>query len=93
MALAQDEDSEVKVLGVSLDRDPLTLGMFLDKYPLGYEVTWDGGGIAADLGINSVPFTVAIDSQGTVVDVHRGYITEVQLQDLVEKLEDSQASK
>jgi cytochrome c biogenesis protein CcmG, thiol:disulfide interchange protein DsbE len=82
--LAQDNGDSVSVIGVSVDESPQTVRKFLKRKALPYTLAWDGGGIAADLGINAIPVTIALDARGRVAAVHRGYASASDLQDLLQ---------
>ena len=68
-----DNEGEVTVVGVAVDASPEAVRTFLEHNELPYTLAWDSEGIAADLGFNSIPATVAVAADGTVVDIHRGY--------------------
>jgi thiol-disulfide isomerase/thioredoxin len=80
--LAEEAGDSLRVVGVSLDRDPGQLHEFVKQAMLDFEVTWDGGGIARDLGITTIPFTLAIDAEGNLVGGHRGLATKDQFIEL-----------
>jgi len=75
---------EVTVLGVSVDQHPDYVRAFLEHNPLPYLLAWDGGNIAGDLGFNSIPVTLAIDAEGNLAGVHRGYASQRDLEELIE---------
>ncbi len=80
--LAVEAGDSLSVVGVSIDKDPAQLRKFLEKAELEFDVTWDGGGIARDLGIRAVPLTLAIDAEGNLVGGHQGYATKEQFIEL-----------
>jgi len=80
--LAEEAGDSLAVVGVSLDQDPAQLQKFLKQAKLNFDVTWDGGGIARDLGIRAVPLTLAIDAEGNLVGGHQGYATKEQFIEL-----------
>lgn len=82
--LAEQAGDDLTVIGVSIDRDPDQLRDFVKQTMLKYDITWDGGGIARDLGINAIPLTIAVDADGNVVGGHQGYATEEQFRKLAE---------
>lgn len=75
---------EVNILGVSVDQHPEYVKKFLDKNELPYLLAWDSEGIAADLGFNSIPVTVSVNTDGNVAAVHQGYASADDLAELVE---------
>ncbi len=79
---------EVNILGVSVDQHPEFVKKFLDKNDLPYMLAWDSEGIAADLGFRSIPVTVAVDADGNVASVHKGYASTEDLAELVERAQD-----
>lgn len=81
--LAKEHGDSISVVGVSVDESAQTVRKFLKRQELPYTLAWDGGGIAADLGINSIPVTIALDAQGNVAAVHRGYASPQMLNDLL----------
>ncbi len=81
--LAQDNADSVNVIGVSVDESAQTVRKFLKRKALPYTLAWDGGGIASDLGINSIPVTIALDAKGNVAAIHHGYASADDLQDLL----------
>jgi len=74
---------DVTILGISVDQDPEIVRSFLDYKPLPYLLAWDSAGIAKDLGIQTIPFTIAVDAEGKVAGVHRGYATDEDLAELM----------
>jgi peroxiredoxin len=76
---------EVALLGISVDEDPDYVRGFLERNQLPYTLAWDSDGIATDLGIRSIPVTLAIDSAGKLAGVHRGYADADDLKRLVKK--------
>jgi thiol-disulfide isomerase/thioredoxin len=82
--LHEEYGDEVTVLGVSVDQHPDYVRAFLQDNPLPYLLAWDSGDIAGDLGFNSIPVTLAIDAEGNLAGVHRGYASQRDLKELIE---------
>jgi len=83
--LAEEQGDAVALLGISVDDDPDYVRTFLARNPLPYTLAWDSDGIATDLGIRSIPVTLAVDAAGKLAGIHRGYASEDDLKRLVEK--------
>ena len=81
----EEHGEEVTFLGISVDQDPEIIRRFLDYKPLPYMLAWDSAGIARDLGIQTIPFTIAVDAEGKVAGVHRGYASTEDLEELMGK--------
>ncbi|MBN2080880.1 TlpA family protein disulfide reductase [bacterium] len=82
--LHEEYGDEVTVLGVSVDQHPDYVRAFLEHNPLPYLLAWDSEDIAGDLGFNSIPVTLAIDAEGNLAGVHRGYASQRDLEELIE---------
>lgn len=89
--LHEELGDEVALLGVSVDDDPARVRGFLKDHPLPYTQVWDSDGIALDLGLTSIPVTLAVDADGNLAAVHRGYADEDELKQLVERAQRSVA--
>jgi len=85
----EDGEGEVTVVGVSVDTSPEAVRAFLEHNELPYALAWDSEGIAADLGFSSIPATVAVAADGTVVDIHRGYASVEDLEALLDAAGDT----
>jgi len=83
--LHEELGDEVALLGVSVDDSPAQVRGFLEDHPLPYTLAWDSDGIATDLGISSIPLTLAVDADGKLAGIHRGYADADDLKTLVAK--------
>jgi cytochrome c biogenesis protein CcmG/thiol:disulfide interchange protein DsbE len=62
------------VLGVGVDEDPREGRGFLARTRPRFETAWDGKGkVAARFGVASLPTTVLLDRDGTIVYRHQGF--------------------
>lgn len=76
--------AEINIVGISIDQDPDQVRGFLKHEPLPYLLAWDSAGIADDLDIRMIPFTIAVDSNGRVAQVHHGYAEPADIAELIE---------
>jgi thiol-disulfide isomerase/thioredoxin len=83
--LHEEQGDAVALIGISVDDDPDYVRGFLERNPLPYTLAWDSDGIATDLGIRSIPVTLAVDAAGRLAGIHRGYASADDLERLVEK--------
>jgi cytochrome c biogenesis protein CcmG, thiol:disulfide interchange protein DsbE len=81
--LAREQGADLHVVGVSVDASAKDVRKFLKRKQLDYTLAWDSGDIASDLGITSIPVTIAVDAKGRVAAVHHGYASAAQLRELL----------
>ena len=82
--LSKLQGEAVRVIGVSVDASPQDVRRFIKRQELPYTLAWDSEGIAARLGFDSIPVTVALDASGRVAAVHHGYASKDDLQELLQ---------
>jgi peroxiredoxin len=68
----------LQILGLSVDEDgERAVKTFTDEFRVNYPLAMAGDATTADFGIRSVPVMYLIDKKGTVVEVYRGYTSEM----------------
>ena len=79
----KNSSDDVVFLAINLyssERDPAGLSDFIIDEGLMFPVLYDvHGTVAADYGIESIPTTVIISSEGLISDVKKGAVTETWL--------------
>lgn len=65
-------DDEVRVLPISLDRDPGAVGPFLQNIQEQFPVYWDPGSLAQEYAIAAIPSTVIVDKKGRIAWRRKG---------------------
>lgn len=68
----------LQILGLSMDEDgERAIKTFTDEFRVNYPIAVAGDSTTVDFGIRSVPVMYLIDKKGTVVEVYRGYTSEM----------------
>jgi len=68
-------DTDVVVLGLSIDDNEKAARSFLSMFPVTYPMILDAGGgtVADDWGVSSIPATIVLDKDGVVRKRHLGF--------------------
>lgn len=68
-------DTDVVILGLSIDDNEKAARSFLSLFPVTYPMILDAGGgtVADDWGVSSIPATIVLDKDGVVRKRHLGY--------------------
>jgi peroxiredoxin len=78
-------DKGVVILGVSVDDDLDALKYFHEETPMDYPVLFDSKNVSNDFGVYTVPTTIVIGRDGTILERHMGYAPDV-LDELVQEI-------
>jgi len=90
----QQQHADVKVLGVSVDKDKslAALSAFARRHKMLYTVLHDTSGEAAsEFGVSTLPTTFVLNASGEIVDYRVGVVTTKTLQKMVQKARDTQS--
>jgi peroxiredoxin len=68
----------LQILGLSVDEDgERIVKTFTDEFRVSYPLALAGETTTADFGVRSVPIMFLIDKKGKIVEIYRGYTTEI----------------
>ncbi len=85
---AEHANSNLVILGISIDEDRKLLEDFMEDNEILYTVLYDDNGIFENYGVYTVPTALVIDVQGNVVEHHLGYAPGI-FEQLLEGVEGS----
>ncbi|WP_273129111.1 thiol-disulfide oxidoreductase ResA [Bacillus weihaiensis] len=81
------KDQGVEVLAVNIAESDLAVSTFVNKYDLSFPVVLDKQSqVFKAYGVGKLPATYLIDSDGKVVDVITGTLTERMIQEYMEQI-------
>ncbi len=70
----------LQILGLSVDEDgERVVKTFTDEFRVNYPIALAGDSTTGDFGVRSVPIMYLIDKKGKVIEVYRGYSSEMSL--------------
>ncbi|WP_027186266.1 TlpA family protein disulfide reductase [Desulfovibrio inopinatus] len=78
-------ESELLIVGVSIDESRPMYEAFLQRTPFNYPVYLAGPGTAGAFGVNVVPKMLVYNKQGEQIVSHNGFMGAEDLEDVVEK--------
>ncbi len=68
----------LQILGLSVDEDgERVIRTFTGEFQVNYPLALAGDSATADFGVRSVPIMYLIDKKGTVIEIYRGYSSEI----------------
>ena len=68
----------LQVLGLSVDEDgERVVKAFTDEFRVSYPLALAGDSTTVDFGIRSVPIMYLVDKKGIIVEIYRGYTSEM----------------
>lgn len=68
----------LQILGLSVDEDGgRMVKAFSDELRINYPVTVTGDQVTVDFGVRSVPIMFLINKKGEIVEIYRGYTTDM----------------
>ena len=79
-------ESELNVVGISVDYDVRPVENFLKKQDVNFPVVIDDGSIASMIAVPSIPRTVIYNRKSEKVLDHTGFISEENYRHVVERL-------
>lgn len=85
---AEHANSNLVIIGISIDEDRKLLEDFMEDNEILYTVLYDDNGIFENYGVYTVPTALVIDVQGNVVEHHLGYAPGI-FEQLLEGVEGS----
>ena len=80
-------ESELTVIGVSLDYNLRSAQNFVDRKDVNFPVYLDGGDISSTFGVQSIPRTMVFNRAGEKVLDHVGYIEAESFRHIVERVQ------
>ncbi|GAB1409445.1 hypothetical protein MASR1M90_05990 [Desulfovibrionales bacterium] len=83
---AEVPESELQVVGVSLDTSAQAVANFVQQYSINFPVFMDAGDVAKTFGVKSIPRTFIFSRSGEKVLDHLGTISAESFRHVVEKV-------
>lgn len=79
-------ESEIFIMGISLDTDYGQLRKFLQKNPVNYTVYHADAQVGSIFQVNTIPKMLVYDRQGSLVVNHAGFLAPEQLKHVLDDL-------
>ena len=68
----------LQILGLSVDEDgERVIRTFTGEFQVNYPLALAGDSATANFGVRSVPIMYLIDKKGTIIEIYRGYSSEI----------------
>lgn len=79
-------ESEVTLIGVSVDKTPKALYNFLDGMGINYPIYLAENKFEEAVGVTAVPLLLIYDKRGELVTTHEGYVEKEDLIEAIKKI-------
>lgn len=80
------QDQGIEIVAISLDSTELVIDRFMDKYGLTFPVLHDKGQVRDLYGIQPIPSSIFINSDGEIVEIVEGALSLERLEGYFEKI-------
>ncbi|MDL2216760.1 TlpA family protein disulfide reductase [Desulfovibrio sp. OttesenSCG-928-M14] len=79
-------EGQVKLLGVSVDKEPKALAAYMKELHINYPVKLAKGDFIQRVGVTAVPQLLIYNKQGELVINHRGLVDEADLKSAITEI-------
>ncbi|MDL2207955.1 TlpA family protein disulfide reductase, partial [Desulfovibrio sp. OttesenSCG-928-M16] len=79
-------EDQVKLLGVSVDKEPKALAAYMKELHINYPVKLAKGDFIQRVGVTAVPQLLIYNKQGELVINHRGLVDEADLKSAITEI-------